>query len=204
MIPDAHNENTSGVGSSETCGQSSPAPEEGVEPSMVQAEMASGITETITGNYSSLDDLHQRQDVSVCGNSIGTGAYKVSGGGFVNAYGDADLLASGQSRIYSWGQARVAASQNAMVVATDQVKVTASGNVAVCATGTAKVYASDDVTVAALDRTEIYASGRVKIKAFGNCTVYASGDSQVEVADPTTCAIFLYGNAKLKAVVQSN
>jgi hypothetical protein len=156
MTQDAPNKNTSDITWSKVFSDTSGGPEQVAEKAVVASEPVRGISDTITGDYSSLDDLHQRQDASTSGNSIGSGAYKVSGGGFVNVYGDADLLALGQSRVYSRGQAKVAASQGAMIFATDQVKVTASGNAAVCAMGAAKVYAGDEVIVVALDRTEVY------------------------------------------------
>jgi len=153
------------------------------------------IGEAITGEYSALDEVHQRQDAAVFGNCIEIGAFKTAGGAVVHAFGDAELLASGEARVFSRGHAKVACNQGAMVVATDHVKVTASGTSSVLAYGDSKVYASDDACVMALDGTEVYASGRVRVRAFGYCTVYASGDSQVEVAEPSDCTVYLYGNA---------
>jgi len=193
MTQDAQNKNTQDLTWSKVFSD----PPATAEPDMDSAAVAAlAQTAAITGEYWALDDLQQRQDASVCGNSVGTGSFKTSGAVHVKAYGDADLIAIGQAKVYGSGYARIAAGQNATVVATEHTKVTASGKVAVCATGAARVYASDDVIVAALDRSEVYASGRVKIKAFGSSTVYASGDSEVEVDYPTGCTVYLYGNAR--------
>jgi hypothetical protein len=206
MTQDAQNENAQDKSWTQDFCDPDEASESGIDAASGQSPAADNsaapeqltvaATDTITGEYWGLDDLQERQDASVCGNSIGTGAYKASGGAYVKAYGQADLLAIGQSRVYGSGHARIAAGQNATVVATEQTKVTASGKVAVCATGSAKVYASDDVIVAAMDRTEVYATGRVKIKAFGSSTVHASGDSEVEVDAQSGCTVHLYGNAR--------
>jgi uncharacterized protein (DUF2345 family) len=198
MTPDAQNSDIQDPGRGEalndraTAGGHKPV----MDGQMSEPDQVLAATDAITGEYWGLDELQQRQDASVCNNSIGTGAYKAGGAAYVNVFGEADLIAIGQARVYGSGHARIAAGQNATVVATEQTKVTASGKVAVCATGAAKVYASDDVTVAALDRSEVYATGRVKIRAFGSSTIYASGDSLVEVAEETVCTVYLYGNAR--------
>ncbi len=196
MTQDAQNKNTQDLTWSKVFSDA-PGPQEAPETDTDEAVIASlAETAAITGEYWALDDLLQRQDASVSGNSVGTGSFKASGAAYVKAYGDVDLIAIGQSRVHGSGYARISAGQNATIVATEHAKVTASGKVAVCATGAARIYASDDVIVAALDRCEVYASGRVKIKAFGSSTVYASGDSVVEVDYPTGCTVFLYGNAR--------
>jgi len=161
---------------------------------------SSGVGTTACNDFGAFDDLVGRSELKGTLADISTGFYQSTDSRLVNAHGDADLLALAGARVYCWGHAKISASGDSCVVATDQAQVTASDTASVLASGCAKVYATDDALVAAMDSSEVYASGRVKIKAFGFARIYASGDSVVEVAVPSACSVFLYGNARLIAI----